>query len=176
MLNIENDENIRVNIRTGTSTRAPCPRSVERPEYYSENIPDNVRYRLVPDNSLTTTIEFGINGIPVNSYQDLMSLMNFANFANMRNDDIVNSVLGRSMNDTELRRDPTIRLNIRSHHCKTTEIDGDCPVCQSKFKLGDKLSTLHSCKHTFHHDCLQEWGKYKQECPLCRSVIPILER
>jgi len=175
MSNIENDENIRVNIRTGTSTRVPRPRNSEisRRRSYQDYQNDQLPFEG------EITIEIGRNGIPVNSYQDLMSLMHLANMTNrgnVHNDDVANSVLARSMYDSELHRNPTIRLDIRPHHCKTTEVDGDCSVCQSKFNLGDKLSTLQDCRHTFHHHCLQEWGKYKQECPLCRAVIPILER
>lgn len=161
MSNIENDETIRVNIRTGTSTRAPCPRNAEIPSYLDTDI----------------TIEFG--DMPINSYQRMMSLMQLANMTNrgyVHTDDLIEEVIARSMNDSELKRDPTIRLDILSRPCSTCDVDEYCSVCQANFKLGEKLSTLHDCDHTFHHQCIQEWGKYKQECPLCRSAIPILER
>ena len=31
-------------------------------------------------------------------------------------------------------------------------------------------STLE-CNHVFHHKCLDEWVKYKPECPTCRNEI-----
>lgn len=68
-----------------------------------------------------------------------------------------------------------IVLDIRSHKCNNSEVSKDCAVCLEKVKEGDKLATI-DCAHTFHYSCIIEWGKYKQECPLCRSRIPILER
>lgn len=157
MSNIENDETIRVNIRTGTSTRAPCPRNTES------------RHQLPFEAEIT--IEF--SSVPMNSYPQLMSMLNTGHFYI---DENVNDLIARSMYDSQLSRNPTIRLDIRPHNCKSIEVDQHCSVCQDKFKLGDSLSTLQDCKHTFHNECLEEWGKYKQECPLCRSAIPILER
>ena len=159
MINSEHDENIRVNIRTGTSSRAPCPRNSEINNISNFGI-EELQIEIRPTGS---------------TYQNLLSLMYLANI-NRLQDDAIDRVLRRSMDDSELHRDSTICLNINQHSCKTTELDSNCSVCQNTFKLGDILSTLQDCSHTFHHSCLQEWGKYKQECPLCRKAIPILER
>lgn len=161
---MENDENIRVNILTGTSTRAPRPRNAEIPRQ-EHNLPFEGEI----------TIEWNTLPIPNNSYQGLLSLMHMAN-RSVHTEDLVYDIMSRSMYDSQLHRNPSIRLNINTRNCKTSEIDDDCSICQGKFKIGDKLSTLQECNHSFHTNCLQEWGKYKQECPLCRSAIPILER
>lgn len=163
---MENDEKIRVNIRTGTSTRVPRPRSVEI---------DPPSVASLPPLEGEITIQFGTN-LPVNSYRDLLHMMHMANMTTRGGGDEMVEVMNRSLYDTELRRNPSIRLDIRPHHCKTTEVNGDCSVCQGKFQLGEKLSTIQNCCHTFHYQCLQQWGMYKQECPLCRGGIPILER
>ena len=68
-----------------------------------------------------------------------------------------------------------IVLDIRSHKCNNSEVSKECAVCLEKIKEGDTVSTI-DCAHTFHYSCIKEWGKYKQECPLCRTRIPILER
>ena len=68
-----------------------------------------------------------------------------------------------------------IQLDIKSRSCKTGDLNGECTVCQSKFLETERLCTL-KCKHTFHFNCLKRWGEYKQDCPLCRVPIPILER
>lgn len=114
----DNDPSIRVNIRTGTSTRRPEEKFFE----------DERKIYIVP-----------------------------------------------SLYDDELTRNPNIRLDIKSRNYKTTDLNEECTVCQSKFKEADKLCTL-KCKHTFHYNCLRKWGQYKQDCPLCRVPIPILER
>lgn len=67
-----------------------------------------------------------------------------------------------------------IVLDIHSHKCTVSEIAKECAVCLEKIKEGDMVSTI-DCAHTFHYSCITEWGKYKQECPLCRTPIPILE-
>jgi hypothetical protein len=197
MSNSENDENIRVNIRTGTSTRVPRP----RPSNINEVKSNGLANSLIDGFPLTEiTIEFEERPRTssalwesmqrAGSYQELLSLMHSANRGNNLllplgrlptydigdfSDNALNAVIARSMRDSELQRNPSVVLDIRSHHCKTTEVDGTCSVCQSKFKLGEKLSEVR-CGHNFHYDCLQEWGKYKPECPLCRARIPILER
>ena len=90
-------------------------------------------------------------------------------------DDILNDVINRSIYESKLYRNPSIRLDINQHNCTNTEVNESCSICQLKFKTGDNLTTLQDCNHTFHYNCIQEWGKYKQDCPLCRKSIPILE-
>ena len=52
--------------------------------------------------------------------------------------------------------------------------DGDiCAVCQSEFAKEENVSTLE-CNHLFHFTCIEEWGRYKPECPTCRRDIPVL--
>jgi ubiquitin-protein ligase len=47
-----------------------------------------------------------------------------------------------------------------------------CVICQVEFINQDKLIGL-SCHltHAFHHECLLEWIKYKNECPCCKLLI-----
>lgn len=149
---MENDENIRVNIRTGTSTRVP--------RLYGESLAFEEKTASSP---LIGTIRIEIDHAPL-TYETLLSLM--------RERDIYNISL---LNDNELTRNPRIKLDIRSRQCRTADVHEECSICQNKFKLGEKLSSLN-CHHIFHYNCLQEWGKYKQECPLCRTTIPVLER
>jgi len=160
----ENDESIIVNIRTGTSTRPPLMRTIpQRQESFDSGDAD-------------ITIEFEGN-VPINSYEGLMILMHLANRTHAINDQqMLNQILHHSFNDGELKRDPNVQLDVESHNCHTDEIENTCIVCQNNFKLGEKLCTLEGCEHTFHFSCLKEWGKYKQECPLCRLTIPVLER
>lgn len=158
MTDRENDENIRVNIRTGTSTRVPCPRN--RENHTGGRIPYLEADIMINFDDVTDLL----------TYSGLLEQFLMTN--SRRQDD----VFSRSMEEYQFNRNPRIRLDIIPHSCKNMEVDMNCSVCQEKFKLGENLSTLEQCNHTFHYQCLQEWGKYKQECPLCRSVIPILER
>jgi hypothetical protein len=170
----EHDSSIRINIRTGTSTRRARPPSSERQNRwnYTNQVPD-------PE----VTVGFSIEPIPrhqVDPYTGLLTLLHAANHVNhghgSHNHPIINFIIENSMNDGELERDDTVQLDIEKRNCRTAEVDDDCGICKEKFKLGEKLSTLDSCSHTFHHNCIDEWGKYKPECPLCRDAIPVLER
>lgn len=49
-----------------------------------------------------------------------------------------------------------------------------CSICISNFKCSDNLYKI-SCNHLFHKECLDEWVKHKQECPVCRSSITCTE-
>jgi Ring finger domain len=71
-------------------------------------------------------------------------------------------------------KNANVVLDIHSRKCTASEIGKECAVCLEKIKEGDAVATIN-CAHTFHSNCITEWGKYKQECPLCRSRIPILE-
>ncbi len=46
--------------------------------------------------------------------------------------------------------------------------DSYCSVCLSS--LNDNISKL-SCNHSFHTNCINEWFKVKDSCPLCRTCI-----
>lgn len=74
----------------------------------------------------------------------------------------------------ELKRDASVKLDIARRKCSASDISKECSVCLEKIRDGDNLGTI-DCMHTFHYSCINEWGKYKQECPLCRNRIPILE-
>lgn len=47
--------------------------------------------------------------------------------------------------------------------------DFSCVICADE----DRPTVIAklSCGHVFHRDCIVEWGKYKKECPLCRTPI-----
>mmetsp|Transcript_30903 Transcript_30903/g.43069 ORF Transcript_30903/g.43069 Transcript_30903/m.43069 type:complete len:278 (-) Transcript_30903:413-1246(-) len=45
-----------------------------------------------------------------------------------------------------------------------------CTVCQENYQIGDKITHL-PCGHTFHRECVIQWLKQKNSCPLCRAKI-----
>lgn len=78
--------------------------------------------------------------------------------------------LAESLNSYKcLERKPDIIVDVK----KTLHDDDDdsnCAICLEAL-TGD-VGILPVCKHTFHHQCIVEWGKYKAECPLCKLRIP----
>ena len=137
-MDTENDESIRVNIRTGTSIRRPQPLPVSR--------------------------QAGPNPFLYNTLFNLLS----------SREDNLSRILDMTLSDSGLRKNPSVHLDIPVRMFKLPDRGHKCPVCQSEYVEGEELTTLQKCKHTFHYNCLQEWGKYKQECPCCRDSIGII--
>lgn len=166
--NSEHDPSIRINIRTGTSTRRALPLPSD-----TWNFAEPTQTRPIPE----VAVGFSIEPPPrqVNPYTGLLTLLQVANHARYQ-PHTINLILENSMADGELERNEMVQLDIEKRNCRSTEVDQDCGICKEKFKLGEKLTTLDDCEHTFHYNCIDEWGKYKPECPLCRVTIPILER
>jgi hypothetical protein len=50
---------------------------------------------------------------------------------------------------------------------------GKCPICLCEF-VTQEVGTPEACKHTFCADCLQEWLKNTNTCPIDRQVCDII--
>ncbi|XP_010549238.1 PREDICTED: probable E3 ubiquitin-protein ligase RHG1A isoform X2 [Tarenaya hassleriana] len=44
-----------------------------------------------------------------------------------------------------------------------------CCVCQEEYKEGEDVGTLE-CGHCFHSECIKEWLKMKNICPICKTT------
>lgn len=51
----------------------------------------------------------------------------------------------------------------------------NCSICLDKIKDNDEYVNNECCNNTFHNDCLVEWYKIKENCPLCRSSNEIIK-
>jgi len=50
---------------------------------------------------------------------------------------------------------------------ETTPESEVCSIC-----LGDVDQDFQTkCKHYFHAKCLEDWKRYKENCPLCRRAL-----
>lgn len=45
-----------------------------------------------------------------------------------------------------------------------------CYICVVNYVEGEMITQL-DCQHNCHTECLNEWVKYKAECPICRSEL-----
>lgn len=52
-----------------------------------------------------------------------------------------------------------------------TKTSSSCSICLEHFRNGESLSTIGTCKHIFHHDCLDQWIQRSTSCPYCRRGI-----
>ncbi len=158
--------NIPINIRTPTSDRP------------SRNIPGN-RWNYTSPNRLSANTRNNYINNRMELHTEMIiehpSRPFYSSFANpyiiglpFRNNlDIFQTTLET---DNELVRNPNIVLDIDIHTNRDTQTS--CSICQDEIELNQQISTLE-CNHTFHTHCIQHWGEYKQECPLCRHPIPI---
>ncbi|DAZ93419.1 TPA: hypothetical protein N0F65_000070 [Lagenidium giganteum] len=47
----------------------------------------------------------------------------------------------------------------------------ECVICQVEMAIGMQVTRM-PCQHLFHTDCLHEWFKVGNSCPICRVEIP----
>jgi hypothetical protein len=45
-----------------------------------------------------------------------------------------------------------------------------CSICIEDFNDDDDIIILE-CEHIFHGSCIEEWGHYKGNCPICRTDV-----
>lgn len=73
--------------------------------------------------------------------------------------------------------------NIESNDEDETIIKTDCAICmndihlpifKNKTKKVPKDYMVTPCFHIFHSECLEDWMKYKLQCPICRNGLPPL--
>ena len=49
-------------------------------------------------------------------------------------------------------------------------INNECIICLDKYKQNEYKRDL-KCNHSFHKDCLKEWTKDNNTCPICRCIF-----
>ncbi|XP_009769247.1 probable E3 ubiquitin-protein ligase RHG1A [Nicotiana sylvestris] len=43
-----------------------------------------------------------------------------------------------------------------------------CTICQEEYMIGDEIGRLE-CEHGYHVECVQQWLRHKNWCPICKS-------
>jgi hypothetical protein len=46
----------------------------------------------------------------------------------------------------------------------------DCPICMIEFEKDDEIGIL-PCNHDLHFECIKNWLKLNNSCPLCRTPV-----
>jgi hypothetical protein len=98
----------------------------------------------------------------------------FVNTGNVFERAMMSQIAQHFFNDSpELQRTNRQLFIRRETYTDDNENKDACAVCQSEFQKEEKVTTL-DCDHTFHVSCIEEWGRYKAQCPMCRQEIPIV--
>ncbi|XP_059651006.1 E3 ubiquitin-protein ligase AIRP1-like [Cornus florida] len=72
---------------------------------------------------------------------------------------------------------PTRKASIEALE-KVVAIDNDgssadqCVICLEEFRLGSEVLTRLPCSHVYHGDCIVNWLRRSQLCPVCRFQMP----
>lgn len=100
----------------------------------------------------------------------LFEMISYYNFLLENESKVVERVMQESMNDNTLsRKEQKIYAEQKTYDSNN---DVSCSICLEKINKNDSIGVL-SCEHFFHYDCINEWGKYKATCPLCKKKIPL---
>ncbi|KAM0061159.1 putative chromatin regulator PHD family [Helianthus debilis subsp. tardiflorus] len=51
---------------------------------------------------------------------------------------------------------------------KEKECEEICAICHDEYQAEDMIGTIE-CKHSFHPQCIKEWLRRKENCPICRA-------
>ena len=46
-----------------------------------------------------------------------------------------------------------------------------CTICTNRYYNDNSNMIQFSCTHYFHKDCIIEWAKIKDTCPVCRNIL-----
>ncbi|GMJ08004.1 hypothetical protein HRI_004469600 [Hibiscus trionum] len=68
----------------------------------------------------------------------------------------------------------TIKANLRRRRFQPISMEPtaeaeQCCICQEDYANGEELGKL-DCGHDFHFDCIKEWLRRKNQCPICKKV------
>ncbi|BFG18680.1 hypothetical protein CerSpe_049540 [Prunus speciosa] len=53
--------------------------------------------------------------------------------------------------------------------CDGKKDDVKCSICQEEYVAGDEVGRLH-CEHSFHVNCVNQWLRLKNWCPICKTA------
>lgn len=71
--------------------------------------------------------------------------------------------------DEVLKNLPVSKIKERKK-AEYSKNDEDCSICLGLFEVGDDVSTL-PCAHVYHSNCIKNWLKIQNTCPLCKLEI-----
>jgi hypothetical protein len=85
---------------------------------------------------------------------------------------VLNESFNEHMQNSNLKKDDEKKLNYdiilyKKLSRKVKKENVSCSVCFENYEKEDEVCYL-KCQHLFHYNCINEWYKYKETCPICR--------
>jgi E3 ubiquitin-protein ligase RNF115/126 len=159
------NQDININIRTITSETKNIQTQLENiNQYYRVERPSPLFNHFSNENSERLNIRYDIN-----PFEEIFLSYHFPSFEEYNFQNILNSFFDQ--NNNELKKDNSIKLKVDKIK-KENDIQEECVICGNNMCKKEEITILKKCNHTFHYNCIIEWGKYKQSCPVCRGEIP----
>lgn len=80
-----------------------------------------------------------------------------------------NSDRNENINDS-LRNSLLTKIEDKKSSYEKDNENDNCSICLENFKKKDKIITL-DCGHYYHDECITNWLKKDETCPLCRENL-----
>lgn len=134
------------------------------------NISNSSQFAKIGEHGIITSVRININNnlktIIVKLQEEKQDLF-----------EIFNSISDKSLEFMGFRNDKKIikELIEKLNHCNDIKLltfqeeDLECPICYDKIEQHNCQIT--KCNHKFHTQCLSEWFKKNNKCPMCRTII-----
>ena len=107
--------------------------------------------------------------------ENLLRHNDYDDYENDYGERILISILNESFNSQGgLQRNENVRLEIESStfgEIYNQNSFTSCIICLTDFEEQHQVSKTNNCHHLFHTECLEEWNKYKGDCPICRTSL-----
>jgi hypothetical protein len=96
-----------------------------------------------------------------------------SNYIQRLTDDITETVMQSFNEQRPIEKDDTVKYH--GNNVSFSILDNDrkelfktCPICFEDFDENCRVS-ITDCQHCYHYDCIDEWYKYRKNCPVCRK-------
>lgn len=54
--------------------------------------------------------------------------------------------------------------------CSAEGEDMKCSICQEEYVFGDEVGRV-GCEHGYHMECIKQWLRLKNWCPICKALV-----
>ena len=129
---------------------------------------DNNQIRIrIRESNVSGTIELRIP----NSYIFLYNLFNY--FHQLIETDYESHLINESLNSVKAFEKTNLKISTSLHEYNhESYLNNECVICKDEFVLKQEVAMIN-CNHIFHKKCIDEWGSFKNECPICRTNITL---
>ena len=86
-------------------------------------------------------------------------------------DDPMDVAMAESMESGTFHPVPATMASIKALEKVVLDGSDHCTICLDEFCVGSEVTRM-PCSHVYHQDCIVEWLKMSNLCPLCRFRMP----